>query len=451
MNKILIVDDDRNLLQVIRLRLEAEGFEVTPAATAAEALEHAKAEIFALALIDLKLKDGSGIEVMAHLQQTTPELPVIILTAFGTIDSAVEAIQKGARSYVTKPFDYRDLLIKIRNCLEASKLNLEVKQLRNLVRKRYGFDGIIGNSEKMKKVLEQVGHAAATDSNVYIEGRSGTGKELIAKALHVASARSKGPFVAINCAAIPETLMESELFGHEKGAFTGANRTKKGLFAEAEGGSFFLDEIAEMPLAMQVKLLRALEEREFYPVGGNRSVKVDVRLIAAANRNLAAEVEKGNFREDLFYRIHVIPIKLPPLTDRKEDIPLLARHFLARFAQKMGKKLQGFTPEAMQKLLSHGWPGNIRELENTIECAVAMGSGEMITPDMLLQTRDMENPGLTPLKEAKDTFERDYLIQLIEITRGNISQAAKLAGKYRADFYTLLKKHQLDPTNFRPD
>jgi two-component system response regulator GlrR len=451
MNKILIVDDDRNLLQVIRLRLEAEGFEVTPAATAAEALEHAKAEIFALALIDLKLKDGSGIEVMAHLQQTTPELPVIILTAFGTIDSAVEAIQKGARSYVTKPFDYRDLLIKIRNCLEASKLNLEVKQLRNLVRKRYGFDGIIGNSEKMKKVLEQVGHAAATDSNVYIEGRSGTGKELIAKALHVASARSKGPFVAINCAAIPETLMESELFGHEKGAFTGANRTKKGLFAEAEGGSFFLDEIAEMPLAMQVKLLRALEEREFYPVGGNRSVKVDVRLIAAANRNLAAEVEKGNFREDLFYRIHVIPIKLPPLTDRKEDIPLLARHFLARFAQKMGKKLQGFTPEAMQKLMTHGWPGNIRELENTIECAVAMGSGEMVTPDMLLQTQDTENPGLAPLKEAKDTFERDYLIQLIEITRGNISQAAKLAGKYRADFYTLLKKHQLDPTNFRPD
>lgn len=451
MNKILIVDDDRNLLQVIRLRLEAEGFEVTPAATAAEALEHAKAEIFALALIDLKLKDGSGIEVMAHLQQTTPELPVIILTAFGTIDSAVEAIQKGARSYVTKPFDYRDLLIKIRNCLEASKLNLEVKQLRNLVRKRYGFDGIIGNSEKMKKVLEQVGHAAATDSNVYIEGRSGTGKELIAKALHVASARSKGPFVAINCAAIPETLMESELFGHEKGAFTGANRTKKGLFAEAEGGSFFLDEIAEMPLAMQVKLLRALEEREFYPVGGNRSVKVDVRIIAAANRNLAAEVEKGNFREDLFYRIHVIPIKLPPLTDRKEDIPLLARHFLARFAQKMGKKLQGFTPEAMQKLMTHGWPGNIRELENTIECAVAMGSGEMVTPDMLLQTQDTENPGLAPLKEAKDTFERDYLIQLIEITRGNISQAAKLAGKYRADFYTLLKKHQLDPTNFRPD
>jgi two-component system response regulator GlrR len=258
MGKILIVDDDRNLLQVIRMRLEAEGFDVTAVATAAEALAHAKVEIFELALIDLKLKDGSGIELMAHLQQTTPELPVIILTAYGTIDSAVEAIQKGARSYVTKPFDYRDLLIKIRNCLETSKLNLEVKQLRKLVRKRYGFDGIIGNSEKMKKVLEQVSHAAATDSNVYIEGKSGTGKELIAKALHVASARSKGPFVAINCAAIPETLMESELFGHEKGAFTGANRTTKGLFAEAEGGSFFLDEIAEMPLAMQVKLLRAL-------------------------------------------------------------------------------------------------------------------------------------------------------------------------------------------------
>jgi two-component system response regulator GlrR len=451
MGEILIVDDDRNLLQVIRMRLEAEGFKVTAAASAAEARAQVKTGIFELALIDLKLKDGSGIALMQELQQAAPELPVIILTAFGTIDSAVEAIQKGARSYVTKPFDYRDLLLKIRNCLETSKLNLEVKRLRSLVGKRYGFDGIIGNSQKMKKVLEQVSHAAATDSNVYIEGKSGTGKELVAKALHVASARSKGPFVAINCAAIPETLMESELFGHEKGAFTGASRTKKGLFTEAEGGTFFLDEIAEMPLAMQVKLLRVLEEREFYPVGGNRPVKVDVRIIAAANRNLAAEVEKGGFREDLFYRIHVIPIKLPPLTDRKEDIPLLARHFLAGFAQKMGKTIQGFTPEAMQKLLAYGWPGNIRELENTIECAVAMGSGEMITPEMLLQTRDAQNPGLAPLKEAKDSFEKDYLIQLIEITRGNISQAAKLAGKYRADFYALLKKHQLDPTNFRSD
>ena len=451
MAKILIVDDDRNLLQVIRMRLEAEGFDVAATATATDALERSRDEVFQLALIDLKLKEGSGIELMEKLQRNMPELPVIILTAYGTIDSAVEAIQKGARSYVTKPFDHRDLLIKIRNCLETSKLNHEVKQLRSLVRKRYGFEGIIGNSEKMKKVLGQVSHAAATDSNVYIEGKSGTGKELIAKALHVASARSKGPFVAINCAAIPETLMESEFFGHEKGAFTDATRTKKGLFAEADGGSFFLDEIAEMPLAMQVKLLRALEEREFYPVGGSKAVKVDVRIIAAANRNLAGEVEKGNFREDLFYRIHVIPIKIPPLTDRKEDIPLLARHFLARFAQKMGKTLKGFTPEAMQKLMTYHWPGNIRELENTIECAVAMGSGDVITPDMLLQTQEAESPGLAPLKEAKETFEKDYLIQLIEMTRGNISQAAKLAGKYRADFYALLKKHQLDPTNFRPE
>jgi two-component system response regulator GlrR len=313
----------------------------------------------------------------------------------------------------------------------------------------YGFDNIIGKSEKMRKVFEQVSLAATTDSNVYIEGKSGTGKELIAKTLHVASNRKDHPFVAINCAAIPENLMESELFGHEKGAFTGAHVSKKGLFSEAGFGTFFLDEISEMPLSMQVKMLRVLEEKEFYPVGGRQTVTVDARIIAASNKNLEQEIENGNFREDLFYRIHVIPIKLPPLNERKEDIPALSRHFLQKYSKKMGKEIEAFSTAAMQKLIAYPWPGNIRELENTIECAMAMTKRNIITEDLILQAHNVNPEGLKPLKDAKENFEKNYLIKLFELTRGNVSQAAKLAGKYRADVYELIKKYNLKLTDFR--
>jgi two-component system response regulator GlrR len=301
----------------------------------------------------------------------------------------------------------------------------------------------------MQKVFEQVTLAAATDSNVYIEGKSGTGKELIAKTLHVASNRKDGPFIALNCAAIPDTLMESELFGYEKGAFTGANKDKRGLFAGASGGTFFLDEISEMSLSMQAKILRSLEEKEFYPVGSRRTVKVDARIIAASNKNLENEVEKGRFREDLFYRIHVIPIKLPPLQERKEDIPILSRHFLQKFSKEMGKDINGFSLNAMQKLISYPWPGNIRELENTIECAVAMTKRDIITQDFILQSQESNPEGLISFKDAKENFEKNYLIQLFELTRGNVSKAAKLAGKYRADVYELVKKYNLKLTDFR--
>jgi two-component system response regulator GlrR len=341
--------------------------------------------------------------------------------------------------------------MQIDNCLAQRRLSTEVKRLRNLVKKKYGFDNIIGKSKKMKKVFEQVTLAAATDSNVYIEGKSGTGKELIAKTLHVASARKDGPFVALNCAAIPENLMESELFGYEKGAFTGANVRKKGLFAEACSGTFFLDELSEMPLSMQVKMLRALEEKEFYSVGGRQTIKVDARIIAASNKNLEQEIKNGNFREDLFYRIHVIPIKLPPLNERKEDIPILSRHFLQKFSVEMGKEIEAFSTNAMQKLISYPWPGNIRELENTIECAVAMTKRNIITEDLILQTQNINIEGLKPFKRAKESFEKNYLIQLLELTRGNVSQAAKLAGKYRADLYELIKKYNLKITDFRDE
>jgi two-component system response regulator GlrR len=269
-------------------------------------------------------------------------------------------MKKGAFNYLTKPFNYQELLLQINNCLEKSRLAKEVKNLRCLCDEKYGFNNIIGNSDGMRKVLEQVAQAAETESTVHVEGESGTGKELIAKSLHLASSRMDGPFVAINCAAIPETLLESELLGYKKGAFSGANKDKKGLFVEAHNGTFFLDEISEMPLTMQTKLLRVLEEREFYPLGGSKTIKVNTRIITASNKELAEEVEKGNFRKDLFYRIHVILIKIPPLRERKEDIPLLAKHFLNKYAILMQREIKGFSAPAVQKLLHHSWPGNVR-------------------------------------------------------------------------------------------
>jgi two-component system response regulator GlrR len=450
MEKILVVDDDQNLLKVINMRLEAQGYQVLTAFKMEKAIENAKKEAFDLALVDLKLGAQDGIDLMLELHQVNPEMPVIILTAYGTIDSAVKAMKKGAYSYLTKPFDFDELLLQINSCLEKSSLLKEVTNLRSMVKTKYGFENIIGKSGKMKKVLEQVAQAAESDSSVYIEGESGTGKELIAKILHVASMRKEGPFVAISCAAIPENLLESELFGYEKGAFTGATRSRKGHLSQADKGSLLLDEMSEMPLSMQAKLLRVLQEKEFYPLGGEKLMKMDTRIIVASNKNLSSEVEKGNFREDLFYRIHVIPIKLPPLRERKESIPLLAKHFLKIYSKKIKKKIRGFAPSAIQKLILHSWPGNVRELENTIECAVAMATKDVITEDMLLQTRAIEQESLIPLKAAKQNFEKNYIIQLIEITQGNVSQAAKLAGKYRADLYDLLRKYHIDPSDFRP-
>jgi two-component system response regulator GlrR len=447
--KILVVDDDRNILQVIQMRLESGGYHVTKTTSAEKALKLAEQEPFDMAMIDLKLDDQDGIQLMQDVRHIIPDLPVIILTAYGTINSAVDAMKKGAYSYLTKPFDGHELLMQINNCLETSKLSKEVKHLQRLVKEKYGFDNIIGRSEKMKKVFEQVTLAAETDSNVYIEGKSGTGKELIAKTLHVASDRKDDPFIALNCAAIPKNLMESELFGYEKGAFTGADKNKRGLIAEASFGTFFLDEISEMPLSMQVKVLRVLEEKEFYPVGGRQIVKMNARIIAASNKNLEQEVKNGQFREDLYYRIHVIPIKLPTLNERKEDIPILSRHFLKKFSEDMGKQISAFSTDAMQKLISYPWPGNIRELENTIECAIAMAKHNIITEDLILQTQNVNPESLKSFKDAKENFEKNYLIQLFELTKGNVSQAAKLAGKYRADVYELIKKYNIKLDDFR--
>jgi len=295
-----------------------------------------------------------------------------------------------------------------------------------------------------------VSQIAKTDSTVYIHGESGTGKELIAKAIHLASERKNRAYVAINCAALPEALMESELFGHERGAFTGAVRSTKGLFTQAHEGTLFLDEIGDMPLSIQAKLLRALQERQFYPVGSEKPTQVDVRVIVATQKDLESHVKQGLFREDLFYRIHVIPINIPPLRERKEDIPPLVEHFLKKFSRQMKKEVKSLTPQAMQKLMLYDWPGNVRELENTIEYAAAITKRDVIAEDFILQTKDViSQEPFKPLRDAKDAYEKGYLIHLLEICEGNVSKAAKLAGKYRADFYDLLKKHGLRTEDFK--
>jgi two-component system response regulator GlrR len=450
MNKILLVDDDRSILEVIKMRLELENYRVSALKDYDAAVHAAKKEIFDLALVDLKLSGQSGIDLMEALHRIHPDMPIIILTGHGSIKSAVEAMKRGACSYVTKPFEFQELLLQVLNCLEKTELSREVNRLKDIVGERFSFNNIIGKSEKMQKVMLQVAQAADSDAIVHISGESGTGKELIAKSLHLESGRKKGPFVAVNCAAIPETLLESELFGHVKGAFTGAEKPKEGLFARAQGGTFFLDEISEMPLNMQAKLLRVLEDRKIFPLGGSgKSITIDARILVASNKDLAEEVKKGSFREDLFYRIHVITIALPPLRERKEDITQLAKHFLTKYSEVMEKAIKGFAPAALQKLISYDWPGNVRELENAIESAVALSDGDVIAEDMILPGRAGAPKDFQPLKDAREDFEKKYLMQLIEFTGGNVSRAAKLAGKYRADLYELLKKYNLNPDDYR--
>jgi two-component system response regulator GlrR len=361
-------------------------------------------------------------------------------------------MKKGAYSYLTKPFDPRDLLFHIEKALENRRLTSEINRLKGLLEEREKFTDIVMRSEKMRRVMEAVTRVAKTDSTVYIHGESGTGKELIAKAIHLASERKEKSFVAINCAALPETLLESQLFGHEKGSFTGAVRSTKGLFTQAHEGTIFLDEIGDMPLSIQSKLLRVLQEKQFYPVGGEKPAVVDVRVIVATQKDLESQAKQGLFREDLFYRIHVIPLHLPPLRERKEDIPPLVEHFLKKFNQRTRKEIKGLTPAAMQRIMLYDWPGNVRELENTVEYAVAMVQQDVIPEDLILQTKTITSPGaLGPLREARDNFERGYLISLLRLCQGNVSKAAKLAGKYRADFYDLIEKHNLEIDQFRKE
>lgn len=461
---LLVVDDDQNLIELIALKLKAEGYEVTTAGTGQEAVQAAKAAIFDLCIVDLRLSDQDGISVMRELHSINPGMRVIILTGYGTVESAVQAMQEGAYSYLSKPFNTQELLLQISRALENRRLNSEIQRLKGLLEQAYDFPNIVAKSAKMRSVLDIVSRIADTESTIYLQGESGTGKELIAKAIYLASSRRDKPFVAVNCAALPEPLLESELFGHEKGSFTGADRSTRGLLSQANNGTFFLDEIGDMPLSIQAKLLRALQDKQFYPVGSEKPLAVNVRIIVATNKNLEEEVAKGNFRLDLFYRLHVIPIHLPPLRERKEDIPLLADRFLKQISQQMKKKIKGITPEAMRKLMLYDWPGNVRELENTLEYAVAMTRHDMLTEDSILHTKgttansrqeDLATFGngskgpVKSYKSAKYEFEKGYLVHLLKLCGGKASEAAKLAGKSRTDFYELLRKHEIRIDDFR--
>ncbi len=446
---ILIVDDEEGLLHLMKMRLTAMGFAVTGCTTGREALAVAKNNRFDLAITDLRLGNEDGLDVTEELLRMHPGLPVIILTAHGSIPNAVEAMQRGAFGYLTKPFDDKELKAKIEEGLSPERMRGEIQRLKSLVNELYGMDNIVARSPAMQRLLQQVVQVADSDATILLFGETGTGKEVFARVIHSNSRRGKGPFVALNCAAIPETLFESELFGHVRGAFTSAHGAKRGLFQSANGGTLFLDEIGEMPLSMQVKLLRAVQEREVREVGSEITTKINVRIIAATNKDLGEAVKTGAFRNDLYYRISVVPLFIPPLRDRRDDIPLLAQHFLTASAKRANKELRGFTPAALNRLLTHPWPGNVRELENVVEKATVMTRQDMITPDLLPAMSTLPDSSMKPLTEAKEEFEKTYLKNVLQLTGGNISRAALFAGRYRADFYKMLKKYGLHPSTLK--
>jgi DNA-binding NtrC family response regulator len=429
--KLLVVDDEASVRELLRRGLSQMGhFLVDVASNGLEAVEKIEKNLFDLVLTDLKMPEMGGIELLKAIKGTRPELTVIIMTAHGSIETAVEAMKMGADDYITKPIDFNELLIHISKAQKQSLILKENRWLKLEVKKKFEFDKIIGKSKRMQDVFSLIEKVAASNSTVIIYGGSGTGKELVAKAIHHHSPRAEKPFVPFNCGAIPEPLVESELFGHIKGAFTGAVQTQKGLFEEAEGGTLFLDEISTIPLSAQVKLLRVLQEKEIMRVGSTERIKIDVRMIAATNDDLETSMKRGKFREDLFYRLHVFPVFLPNLKDRKEDIPLLAYHFLDLYNKETRKALKGISREAMNILMDHDWPGNVRELENVIERAVIVAEQDDLMPDDLPKTlfeasSNLVRQGVKGHKSL-DEIKAEYIIEILKETNGNKRIAAQI-------------------------
>jgi two-component system response regulator GlrR len=393
----------------------------------------------------MQMSGMDGMQLFDHIHRTLPTLPVIILTAHGTIPDAVAAVQRGVFGYLAKPFDSKTLLANISQALRLVPGGGQQKEASQASWRK----NIITQSAVMEDLLTKAGLVAEGDASVLIYGESGVGKELFAHAIHDASKRCNHPFVAINCAAIPEQLLESELFGHVKGAFTGAVRDHKGLFQLAEGGTVFLDEIGDMPLLLQVKLLRVLQERQVRPVGSTQAMTVDVRIISATHRDLKAEIAGSTFREDLYYRLDVVALTIPALSQRREDIPLLTNYFLSMFSEKYNKNINGFAPEAMEMLVSASWPGNVRQLMNVVERCVALSTAPLISPVLVYDAMHHEEEHLVSFEDARKSFERDYLVRVLKITGGNVTQAARLAKRNRTEFYKLLQRYQLDPAVFK--
>jgi two-component system response regulator PilR (NtrC family) len=447
--RILIVDDERSMREMLAILLKKEGLDVRSAGSRAEAADELARSAVDLVLTDVKLPDGDGLEILRHVKAGSPGTAVVVMTAYGTTEMAVAARKLGAEAYILKPFDVDELRIVVRDALANRRLREEVVRLKREVGQAYGLDRVIGVSQVMASLFEMVRAIAPTSSTVLVTGESGTGKELVARAIHGLSARAEGPFVSVNCGALPDTLLESELFGHVKGAFTDARQGKKGLFEAASGGTLFLDEVGETSPPMQVKLLRALQERRIRPVGGTEEIDVDVRVIAATNAPLEALVEQKRFREDLFYRLQVIPIRTPSLRERREDIPLLAQHFVERFAKEMGKQVAKISEEAMRQLQGFSWPGNVRQLENVIERAVALETTEAVLPERLPDA--IRTPGRPEsLPAIGDGFSLDaYLLSVearllseaLERSRGDRSEAARLLGISPRSLRYLVQKH----------
>lgn len=443
--KILIVDDDTDLLELLTMRLTAAGYKVDAVPSAEAALNYLDVSRPQLVISDMQMSGMDGMALFEQIHRTLPTLPVIILTAHGTIPDAVTAVQRGVFGYLAKPFDSKTLLANISQALKFVPGAVSQKELSQASWRK----NIITQSAVMEDILTRAGLVAEGDASVLIYGESGVGKELFAHAIHDASKRSDHPFVAINCAAIPEQLLESELFGHVKGAFTGAVRDHKGLFQLAEGGTLFLDEIGDMPVLLQVKLLRVLQERQVRPVGSTQSIPVDVRIISATHRDLKTEIAAGTFREDLYYRLDVVSLTIPVLAQRREDIPLLINYFLSTFSEKYQKNINGFSPEAMETLIAASWPGNVRQLMNVVERCVALSTAPLISPVLVYDAMHREEEQLVSFEDARRSFERDYLVRVLKITGGNVTQAARLAKRNRTEFYKLLQRYQLDPSVFK--
>ena len=437
--RLLLVDDDPGLLRLLGMRLTSEGFQVATAASGAEALRQLQKEPADVVISDLRMDEMDGLALFGEIQRRHAGLPVIILTAHGSIPDAVSATQQGVFSFLTKPVD-RDALYKAID--EALALRAPVSDDR-------WREAIVTRNPLMQRQLEQAHMVAQSDVSVLINGQSGTGKEVLAQAIHAASPRAAKPFIAINCGALPEQLLESELFGHARGAFTGAVSAREGLFQAAEGGTLFLDEIGDMPPALQIKLLRVLQERKVRPLGSNRDVEINVRILSATHRDLPKAMEKKSFREDLYYRLNVVNLKIPALHERAEDIPLLANHLLRQAAERHKPFVRSFSAGAMKRLVSASWPGNVRQLVNVTEQCVALTVAPVIGEALVEQALAGENTALPTFAEARNQFELNYLRKLLQMTKGNVTHAARLAGRNRTEFYKLLSRHELDASDFK--
>jgi two-component system, NtrC family, response regulator GlrR len=445
--RILLVDDDPNLLHLLGIRLKAAGYEIHAVESAESALACLAAVQPHVVITDLRMSNMDGMTLVDNIQDQRPALPVIVLTAHGTIPDAVDATRRGVFGYLTKPFDSKELLELV---ARASRINAAGGNEGDSLDEEWRRE-IISRSPEMEALLDRAGLAARSRASILIVGDSGTGKELVARAIHRASSRAARPFVAVNATAIPESLLESEMFGHVRGAFTGANRAHEGLFQAADTGTLFLDEIGDMPLSIQAKLLRALQEREVRPVGASAAVPVDIRIICATHRNLEEAVEGGKFREDLYYRINVVTLHVPALAERRADIPLLVSHLLGKLQSGGPARVTGLSLEAMELLVAAPWPGNVRQLQNVVEHIVALATTPIITANLVRSALRETSSEIPSLSNARDRFERDYLVRLLQVTDGNVSHAARLAQRERSKFYQLLRRHHLDPKLFRAE